>query len=101
MLNNMGFLPDIVASGDKAVSAMENIQYDIILMDVQMPGMDGITATEQIRKKYPETHTKIIALTANAIKGDKEKCLLAGMDDYIAKPVKLDSLKETIFKFLN
>ncbi len=101
MLNNMGFLPDIVGSGDKAVSAMENIHYDIILMDIQMPGMDGITATEYIRRKYPETQTRIIALTANAIKGDKEKCISAGMDDYIAKPVRLDSLKETIYKFLN
>jgi CheY-like chemotaxis protein len=81
----------VAANGLEAVASAERQPYDVILMDVQMPSMDGLEATRQIRKK-DLTQPRIVAMTANAMQGDREICLAAGMDDYIAKPIREDEL---------
>ncbi len=93
MLEKLGYRPDIAADGAEALSAVSDINYDVVFMDVQMPVMDGIEATEQIRQKIdPERQPHIIAMTANALVGDREKYLAAGMDDYISKPVRIEEI---------
>lgn len=89
-----------VNSGDNALRAYQTQKFDVILMDVQMPIMDGFEVTKIIREKerYTGEHIPIIALTAHAMKGDREKCLQAGMDSYIAKPIDEDELYSTIVK---
>jgi signal transduction histidine kinase/ActR/RegA family two-component response regulator len=96
ILGNLGYEPDYVENGKQAVAAPG--QYDLILMDIQMPEMDGLEATRLIRRR-PGRQPVIIALTANAMRGDKEDCLEAGMDDYISKPVRLDELMELLEKW--
>jgi len=95
---------DIAVSGEKAIELVVNNNYDAILMDVQMPGMDGYETTKMIRnleaKANIARHTPIIAMTAHALKGDKEKCLKAGMDDYLSKPVKIDYLFVILSKWI-
>jgi CheY-like chemotaxis protein len=90
-------------NGKEALSILSNSNFDIILMDVQMPIMDGLTTTKIIRdnEKGSENHIPIIAITAYAMKEDKEKCLKAGMDDYIAKPVDLEFLIQLINKWFD
>jgi|GEM_PF-856115 len=95
MLKRMGYMADMAADGREVLQALELLPYDLILMDIQMPEMDGLEAARQIRKRWP-TWPKIIAITAYAMEGDREKCLEAGMDDYIAKPVKKDDLVEAL-----
>ena len=95
MLKRIGYCGDAVANGLEAVRALTQIPYDIVLMDVQMPELDGLEATRRIRD--PKTGVQnprvpIIAMTARAMKGDQDKCLAAGMDDYLAKPVQFDEL---------
>ncbi len=82
---------------------MEKGIFDLVLMDVQMPRLDGFAATREIRKKEKGTkaHLPIIAMTAHALKGDKEKCLAAGMDDYVPKPLRADELLAVIEKTVN
>lgn len=96
MLKERGYLVDIAGNGLEAIKMYENTKYDIILMDIQMPVMNGIEATKIIREKEIENHIPIIAITAYALKGDKEKFLSKGMDDYIPKPVKMDKLFNVI-----
>jgi PAS domain S-box-containing protein len=97
MLGKLGYGADVVSSGLKVLQALERQHYDIVLMDVQMPEMDGFEAARAICKHYPGGEKpKIIAITAYALQGDREKCLDAGMDDYICKPVKLDDLRKII-----
>ena len=91
ILGNLGYEPDCVENGEQAVVAAGQRDYDLILMDVQMPEMDGLEATRLIRRR-PAPQPVVIALTANAMRGDKEECLQAGMNDYISKPVRLDEL---------
>jgi CheY-like chemotaxis protein len=102
MLNNLGYLVDVVENGKEALDALENQDYDLVIMDCQMPVMDGYTATEEIRKREQLTHrrTPIIAHTAHAMTYDKDKCLKAGMDDYISKPITQVAMKEIVEKWL-
>ena len=94
MLEKIGCRVDLVANGLEAVKAVESIPYQIVFMDCQMPEMDGFTATNAIRKgEQNGRHVPIVAMTANALAGDRERCLEAGMDDYISKPVKGADLK--------
>jgi len=97
VLAKMGHAVDVVADGRQAVEAALRMEYDVILMDCQMPELDGFEATAEIRRKEPAgRRVSIIALTANAMKGDSEQCLAAGMDDYLPKPVDLALLKQML-----
>jgi CheY-like chemotaxis protein len=100
ILGKMGYRPVIVKNGREAVEAMDDGQHNLILMDMQMPIMDGLEATKVIRSKNIEQPV-IIALTANAMDSDQQLCLQAGMDDYICKPVKLDELMNKLGKWHN
>lgn len=93
----------VAENGEEAVEAFQKMRFDVILMDVQMPVMDGYTATRIIRQMETliKTHTPIIAMTAYALKGDKEKCLEAGMDDYLSKPVKFDELERCCLDWIS
>jgi two-component system, sensor histidine kinase and response regulator len=103
ILKNFGYRTDVVSNGKEAVEAMERISYDIVLMDCQMPQMDGYEATKEIRRprsKVLNRKVPIIAMTANAMKGDREKCLAVGMNDYIPKPIHPEKLLKVIEKWL-
>jgi PAS domain S-box-containing protein len=96
ILENRGHRVTVVGNGEEALAALEQGAFDVVLMDVQMPAMDGFQATAEIRRRERETggHLPIVAMTAHAMAGDREKCLDAGMDDYVSKPLKpLDLLK--------
>lgn len=103
ILKNFGYKTDVVSNGKEALEAMERIPYDMVLMDCQMPQMDGYEATKEIRSSRSNVlnhKVPIIAMTANAMKGDREKCLEAGMDDYIPKPINSDKFLKLIEKWL-
>ncbi|MEP2532465.1 GAF domain-containing protein [Shimia sp.] len=93
LLEQMGYRADLASNGVEALQSVERQIYDVILMDVQMPEMDGLEASRSITQKYPaDDRPKIVAMTANAMQGDREMCLAAGMDDYITKPIKVARL---------
>ncbi len=103
ILEKLGYRADSVANGLEVLSALEKVPYDLVLMDCQMPEMDGYEATRAIRNpasKVKNVDIPVVAMTANALKGDREKCLEAGMDDYISKPVNPDELDAAIKKFI-
>ena len=97
MLERVGYRAEVAANGLEVLAALRRQPYDVILMDIQMPEMDGMEATKQIRKEWPaEEQPHIIALTANALKGDRERYLAGGVDDYLSKPVKMKPLVEAL-----
>jgi PAS domain S-box-containing protein len=99
LLERLGYEADVVANGMEAVVASRHVHYDAILMDVQMPEMDGLEATRQLCKQHPpDDRPRIIAVTADAQASDREECLRAGMDDYLSKPVRLDQVAEALYK---
>jgi len=103
ILQKFGLTVDIVANGLEAVTTLENIPYDLVFMDCQMPVMDGYEATRLIRASQSKVLNKnipVIAMTANAMKGDKEKCLACGMNDFLSKPVSVAKLSEMIENWL-
>lgn len=102
ILAKIGYRADVAANGLEVLQAFKKLPYDLILMDCQMPEMDGYITTEQIRQIEAKKggHTLIIAMTAHALKGDREKCLAAGMDDYIAKPIDINMLALTLDSWL-
>ena len=99
MLKRLGCKPDAVHDGREVLRALDNQDYDLVLMDVGMPEMDGITATQAIRRLQPDKGPKIVAVTAYALAGDREKCLEVGMDDYITKPVQKKELEAILMKY--
>jgi two-component system, sensor histidine kinase and response regulator len=103
MLMRLGIEPDVVQTGAEAIERLASGVYDAVLMDMQMPVLDGLGATRQWREhehREGRSHTPIIAMTANAMATDRDACLEAGMDDYLAKPVKLSDLRETLARWL-
>ncbi|WP_271251823.1 ATP-binding protein [Pseudanabaena sp. Chao 1811] len=103
LLAKLGYYADCAMNGLEVLQALQNKSYDLILMDVQMPEMDGLEATRRIRLIEKDGDTvnkiKIVAMTANAMKEDREKCILMGMDDFISKPVRIEDLKGVLKKF--
>ena len=98
ILEQMGYRADMASNGLEAVESIQRQQYDVILMDVQMPEMDGLDATRNIRKLTNVKQPRIIAMTANAMQGDREMCILAGMNDYISKPIRVNELTDALLK---
>jgi len=95
LLNQIGYRADVVGDGREAIEALRSRTYDLILMDVQMPEIDGLEATRRIRQEWSDG-PRIIAMTANVMRGDRERCLAAGMDDYIAKPINIIQLQTVL-----
>ncbi|WP_200325852.1 response regulator [Sphaerospermopsis aphanizomenoides] len=97
ILQRLGYRADVAANGLEVLTALRRQPYDVILMDLQMPEMDGLTATRQICQEWPlSSRPWIIAMTANAMQGDREKCLEAGMNDYTTKPIKIEALTKAL-----
>jgi CheY-like chemotaxis protein len=101
MLNKLGCRADVASNGIEVLRALERQSYDVVIMDVLMPEMDGLEATREIRRRWPESGPKIIAMTASVLKGDRETCLAAGMDGYISKPAKLVELKSALESYVS
>jgi CheY-like chemotaxis protein len=107
LLQQMGYKPEVATSGEQALSFLEKTRFDLVFMDLMMPGMCGLEATRIIRErekepaKYPNLNPPVIivAMTASAMQGDREKCLAAGMDDYLSKPVRLEDLRRIMEKW--
>ena len=99
MLKKLGYQADVASDGREVLSALEKQHYDLVLMDIQMPEMDGLEAASRIRTRWPASEQPhIIALTAYALEGDRERCLESGMDGYISKPVRLEDLREALMQ---
>ncbi len=92
LLAQLGYAAPVAGDGLQAISALEGGDFDVVLMDVQMPELDGLEATRRIRARWPDRPLRIVAMTANAMAGDREACLAAGMDDYISKPIRVAEL---------
>jgi two-component system, sensor histidine kinase and response regulator len=101
MLEKLGCRVDVAADGQEAINMLAMLPYGLVFMDCEMPELDGYAATREIRRREgPSRHTPIIAMTAHAMAGDREKCLGAGMDDYISKPVHMVNLEEALRRWL-
>ena len=93
LLSQMGYRADLASNGIEAIECIERQPYDLVLMDVQMPEMDGLEASRRITARWPKDgRPRIVAMTANAMQGDRESCIAAGMDDYLTKPIRIDEL---------
>jgi CheY-like chemotaxis protein len=99
LLQNLGYTADTVVTGIEVLAALKEKPYDIILMDCQMPELDGYETTRRIRSTPSLASPRIIAMTANAMRGESDKCLAAGMDDYLSKPVRLEALRDTLIRW--
>jgi CheY-like chemotaxis protein len=96
MLNRMGYAADVVANGLEVLRALEVKVYDLIFLDIRMPELDGYDVARRIRERWatqPAGRPRLVAITGNAMQGERERCLEAGMDDYVAKPFRLDDLR--------
>ena len=101
MVEKLGYRADVAANGIEAVKVLSEMHYDAVLMDCHMPEMDGFDATREIRRNEPAgRHTPVIAMTASALSGDRERCLAAGMDDYISKPIKMHVVAAVLERWL-
>ena len=103
LLEKLGYQVDGVSDGKEAMEAVTRISYAAVFMDCQMPEMDGYEATQEIRRGEAlgvRRHMPIIAMTANTMKGDREKCLAAGMDDFVSKPVELEGLEQVLERWV-
>ncbi len=92
----LGYSADVAQDGEEVLKLLETKSYDLILMDVQMPNLDGLEATRIIRERYPERNIHIVAMTANAMSSDRENCLASGMDDYLSKPISILELTRVL-----
>jgi CheY-like chemotaxis protein len=101
VLERLGFRAHVVNDGREALQALSSQRYDAVLMDCQMPDIDGYEATRELRRRENGgRHTPVIAMTAHAMTGDRERCLDAGMDDYIAKPVRSQTLNDVLSRWI-
>ncbi len=98
LLQKMGYRADVASNGIEAIECVARQPYDVVLMDVQMPEMDGLEASRQINQRWPNAkqRPRIIAMTANAMQGDREACIAAGMDDYVSKPIRVEALARAL-----
>ena len=96
VLERLGYAADVANSGREALTSLGEHDYDVVFMDVQMPEMDGLETTRELRRRWPDRPVRVIAMTANAMSGDRQACLAAGMDDYLSKPVQLDALVDAL-----
>jgi len=100
LVESMGLTADLATDGAAAVAAFEKRNYDLILMDCQMPGLDGYEATRRLRSLPRGAAVPVVAMTANAMKGDRDRCIAAGMNEYLSKPVRADRLREILSQYL-
>jgi CheY-like chemotaxis protein len=100
LLRDAGFVVDLVENGRIALDKISSAEYDIVLMDMQMPVMDGVTATREIRKQERFRDLPVVAMTANAMQGDRDRCFAAGMNDHIAKPIEPEDLWKALLKWI-
>jgi CheY-like chemotaxis protein len=97
LLQQMGYRADVASNGIEAIESIERQPYDVVLMDVQMPEMDGLEASRRITARWTkDQRPRIVAMTANAMQGDREECLAAGMDDYLTKPIRVEALVQAL-----
>jgi CheY-like chemotaxis protein len=98
-LNYFGYMPGLSKNGQEVLDALKNEHYDLIFMDIQMPEMDGLEATRIVKRTYKTNRPVIIAMTASALMEEKELCFMAGVDDYLSKPAKIENIGDMIHKW--
>ncbi|MCV2370208.1 response regulator [Roseateles oligotrophus] len=98
LLSQMGYRADVASNGIEVIESLERQPYDLVLMDVQMPEMDGLEASREINRRWPTARPHIAAMTANAMQGDRELCIAAGMDDYLSKPIRVEALVQALMQ---
>jgi CheY-like chemotaxis protein len=101
MLRRLGYRVDVAGDGEEALRRLDRTACDLVLMDCQMPVLDGYATTARLRASAsPHRAVPVVALTANAMAGDAERCLAAGMDDYLSKPIRIEALREVLERWL-